>query len=342
MRIFQLKFAALAAAFVSLCAAHAAAQEIWKPKASDRLSWQWQISSVPATNELLAVDMYDVDLFNAPKATLDEMRKRGIKSVCYFSAGTYEGWRSDWKTHFPFITGNDYTGNEKPFLGNMSEWDERWLDVREIELLKPIMTARLKLAKEKGCDAVEPDNMDSYTNASEVKPVGAYTAAHQLAYNKAIAAWAHEQGLSVALKNDVDQLDELAAHFDFAVNEQCWQYNECAGYKAFTDLDKAVFGVEYTGDTASFCPKARTAKLSWLKKRLDLGAYREACNDGQKPVALRSARELRGAGRGEGTWRDGIGRRVKDDARSAPVTGPGEDRGAHTPRYFLPKDVGEK
>jgi hypothetical protein len=270
----------IACGYIAALCATAEAQ-IWKPAAKDKLSWQWQIGSPPSASSLLNVDMYDVDVFDTPKATIDAMKKNGTKVTCYFSAGTYEGWRPDWAQYFPFITGADYQGTEKPFLGKMDDWDERWLDVREIALLKPIMSGRMKMAKDKGCDAVEPDNMDSYSNAGEVKPTGSYTGAHQIAYNKAVAQWAHDAGLSVALKNDVDQISSLVGDFDFALNEQCYEYGECDGYQAFIKAGKAVFGVEYKGDTSSFCPQARTAGFSWLKKNLDLGVFRQACNEGR-------------------------------------------------------------
>jgi hypothetical protein len=317
-------------AIAGICAGSAFAQTWWKPLAKDNHSWQWQIGSVPAAGALLDVDMYDVDLEGIPAATISAMHAKGIKAVCYFSAGTYEGWRSDWGKFFPFIAGEDYQGTEKPFLGKMADWNERWLDVREIDLLKPIMTARLKAAKEKGCDAVEPDNMDAYSNASEVKAPGGISAAQQLAYNRAIASWAHEQGLSVALKNDMGQLDSLVGDFDWALNEQCYQYGECGGYAgSFLKAGKAVFGVEYQGDSASFCPKARQAHMSWLKKKLDLGPYREACNEGRTagtgidPTPARTARGGRnrpdGKGLAEGIralrapgedWVDGNGRHL--------------------------------
>ena len=72
----------------------------------------------------------------------------------------------------------------------------------------------------------------------------------QLAFNKSLARIAHRHGLSVALKNDIGQLERLEPHFDYAINEQCFQYYECAtnpppGYRAFTRARKAVFQVEY-------------------------------------------------------------------------------------------------
>jgi hypothetical protein len=248
----------------------------WKPKASDLLSWQWTLQG--PINTGLNVDVYDVDLFDTPKSTIQVLQARGIKVICYFSAGTYEGWRSDWKTYFPFITGGSYTGGRAPFAGNMADWDERWLDIRYVRLLRPIMTARIRLAVSKGCDAVEPDNMDAYTNLDEVgKPI---TAAHQLRYNRMIANTAHQLGMSVGLKNDLDQLPQLVSYYDFAVNEQCFQYNECSAYTStFVQQDKAVFGAEYQGNPAVFCPKANQMKLSFQKKTLALKQWRIGCEN---------------------------------------------------------------
>jgi hypothetical protein len=100
----------------------------------------------------------------------------------------------------------------------------------------------------------------------------------QLVYNKWLAKMAHDLGISIGLKNDVDQLDDLVDHFDFAINEQCFQYNECDGYvSSFVKQNKAVFGVEYSVQASNFCPEANSMGLSWLKKKLSLQAEREGC-----------------------------------------------------------------
>lgn len=106
---------------------------------------------------------------------------------------------------------------------------ERWLDIRRIDLLGPIMGARMDLAKTKGCDGLEPDNVDAYENDSGFK----LTDSNQIAYNTWLAQQAHSRDLSVGLKNDVDQVKELVDHFDWTLNEQCWQYNECDTLEPF-------------------------------------------------------------------------------------------------------------
>jgi len=87
----------------------------------------------------------------------------------------------------------------------------------------------------------------------------------------------HERGLSIALKNDIDQVTKLVDHFDFAVNEECFQYDECDVLTAFIDQDKAVFGVEYEMRTSQFCDEANDMGFSFLKMDWDLDGGRTAC-----------------------------------------------------------------
>ena len=110
-------------------------------------------------------------------------------------------------------------------LGRGNGWPgERWLDIRRLSVLEPLMATRFDMCRDKGFDAVEPDNMDGYRNSTGFP----LTAHDQLAYNRLIAELAHERGLAVGLKNDLDQIPELVGDFDFAVNEECAEYDECA------------------------------------------------------------------------------------------------------------------
>src|SRR5437868_509990 len=97
------------------------------------------------------------------------------------------------------------------------------------------------LAQQKGCDAIEANNVDGYTN----NPGFPLTANDQLTFNQWFAGAAHALGMSIALKNDLDQVAALEPAFDFAVNEQCFQYSECDLEKPFIAAGKAVLEVEY-------------------------------------------------------------------------------------------------
>ncbi len=234
-------------------------KNIWRPEPGTR--WQWQLSGEIDTS--FEVNMYDIDLVNTPQNIIDQLHAEGRKVICYFSAGSWENWRSD-ADQFP----ESVTGKA------LDEWpDEKWLDIRQIDVLAPIMEARLNLARQKRCDGVEPDNVDGYVNNSGFP----MNYGDQLKYNIWLANQAHARGLSIGLKNDLEQVKDLVPYFDWALNEECFQYDECELLLPFVEADKAVFGVEYEGNPASFCPQANAMNFNWLKKHWDLDAWRQAC-----------------------------------------------------------------
>lgn len=191
-------------------------------------SWQWQLQGTINTG--YDVDIYDIDLFDTPAQIFQQLQSQGRRVICYFSAGTFENWRTD-AGLFPA----DAIGTA---LGDFPA--ERWLDIRS-EPVRQIMRSRLELAKQKGCDAVEPDNVDGYTQNSGFT----LTSADQLDFNRWLALSAHELGLAIGLKNDTDQVVQLVDDFDFAVTEQCFEYDECERYTTFIAAGKPVFNTEY-------------------------------------------------------------------------------------------------
>ena len=230
----------------------------WVPPANT--SWQIQLQGKIKTT--FDVKLYDLDLFDTPTATLTTLHAAGRKVACYFSAGSFEDWRSD-AAQFPAALEDASNG-----------WPgEHWLDIRRLDLLMPIMGARLNLCRQRGFDTVDPDNMDGYSNTSGFP----LTAADQLAYNASIANAAHARGLTVALKNDLDQTGTLVAYFDWALNEQCFAYQECGLLTPFRNAGKAVMTIEYKGALKKFCPTANAMNFNTLKKTLALKAPRQAC-----------------------------------------------------------------
>jgi len=228
-----------------------------------KTSWQWQLSGEINTN--YDVEMFDIDLINTPQSIIDKLHDKGIKVICYFSAGSWESFRSD-ADQFP-----------KEVLGKtLKGWDnEKWLDVSNYNTFSKIMQTRLDLAVEKTCDGVEPDNVDAYQNKNGFD----LTYSDQLKYNKWLAEEAHKRNLAIALKNDLDQVKDLVDYFDFAINEQCFEYDECDKLKPFIQQNKAVFGVEYELETSKFCSVANDLSFSWLKMDYDLDGGRISCND---------------------------------------------------------------
>jgi len=232
----------------------------WKPKPGT--SWQIQYSG--RINLRLDVDVYNLDLFDTSAATIASLQDKGQRVICYFSAGSYEDWRTD-ASRFPDAAIG------KPLDGWDGEW---WLDIRNSQV-KTSMKKRLDLAATKGCDGVDPDNIDGYTQDSGFN----FSASDQITYNTFLATEAHKRELAIGLKNDLGQIKPLVNLFDYAVNEQCFAYDECALLKPFITAAKPVFNIEY-GSSATVrrvCPTANTLNFDTLVKNLSLDAKRTAC-----------------------------------------------------------------
>jgi hypothetical protein len=208
-------------------------------------------------------DVFDVDLFDTPAEQVRRLRERGRRLVCYMSAGTFEPWRPDRDRYPAAILGRPVEGFP----------DERWIDVRRLDVLGPVLAARLDLCKSKGFDAIEPDNVDAYANDSGF-PI---TAGDQLVFNRWLAEQAHARGLAVALKNDLEQVPDLVDAFDFAVNEECVAFDECDALIPFIRAEKPVLHVEYDVPAAEFCPVVVPLGFSSMGKHRSLDAWRDPC-----------------------------------------------------------------
>lgn len=231
----------------------------WKPG----LVTSWQIQYSGTIDKSFAVQVYNLDGFDTPKSVVDELHARGIKVMCYFSAGSWENWRPD-AAQFPaYVKGKTLPG-----------WaDEKWLDIRRLDILGPIMTARIDLCASKGFDGIDPDNVDGYANDSGLP----LTAQDQLNYNLFLAFSAHARGLAAGLKNDLGQIPVLVNYFDWGLNEECFTYNECSLLLPFINAGKPVFNIEYELAAKDFCPQANALNFNSLKKTLELTAFRQAC-----------------------------------------------------------------
>jgi len=263
----------------------------WRPSAARPLALHWVLEDALDVHDpvqmglrdfsghaLRAPDVYDIDLESNSAATVSALHARGKKVICYIDVGVYETYRTDaykFRSISPRIWGNADSG-----------WDgSYWLDIRRIAALAPIMKARIQACKNKGFDAVEPDEMTGYSN----DPGFPLTYAHQLAYNKAVAGWAHAIGISVGMKGDLEQAHELAPYFDWFLVEECYQYSECTsvensgpgadgktypGVQSFTRLNKAVWIAEYSPYTtsrwSSICANARNLHVNTARYRLGL------------------------------------------------------------------------
>jgi hypothetical protein len=230
-----------------------------------KTTWQWQLAGEEIDTSF-DVDVYDLDAFDTAAEIVASLHLQGRHVVCYINAGSWEEWRPDAADFPDEIIGNEYEG-----------WPgEKWLDIRRIDILGPILQARMDLCKAKGFDAIEPDNIDGFQNETGIP----LTAGDQLRFNRWLAAEAHARGLAIALKNDADQAPDLVADFDFALAEDCFDQDWCELLLPFLQKGKLVLDAEYT-DTGitldEFCPQAKALGIQAILKHRNLDAWRRAC-----------------------------------------------------------------
>lgn len=248
-------------------------QEIWQP--TPGTSFQWQLQGEIDTT--VDAQVYDLDAFDTSVETVKALHDQNRKVICYVNVGAWEDFRADQADFAEEIKGNVYSADYP---------NEKWLDISKLDILSPLIKKRFELCKEKGFDAIEPDNIDGYQQATGFN----LTAEDQLNFNKHLAELAHNLGLSIGLKNDGDQVSDLINQFDWALVESCFADDFCDEFKPFTDAGKAVFMTEYisryTGKDvaaalAEFCPKAKELNFFAIYKNKaaekDLDAYREIC-----------------------------------------------------------------
>lgn len=212
------------------------------------------------------IAVYDLDLFDAAQPTIDALHAAGGFVICYFNAGSFEDWRPDVAQFPQRIIGRAY-----------ESWPgEHWLDIRQRDALAPILEARLDLAVQKHCDAVDPDNVDGFSNPTGFN----ITIDDQRVFNLWLAEAAHARGLAIGLKNAAELVGDLVAHFDFSIAESCAAENACAAYEPFTARKKPVFQIEYreeTRDWPSVCRDAADRGFTAIRAGLALDGTAETC-----------------------------------------------------------------
>ncbi|MFN7991475.1 MAG: endo alpha-1,4 polygalactosaminidase [Candidatus Micrarchaeia archaeon] len=227
-------------------------------------SFQWQLDG--ALDQSVNASVFDIDLFGSSPETVSALHAKNAYVICYISAGTWEDFREDAWDFPSYVKGKSVQG-----------WKgEKWLDIRKIDVLGPIMRKRMDQARSKGCDGVEPDNIDSYGEDTGFQ-LDFYD---QLRYNLWLTQEAHKRNLSIGLKNDADQIRELVGYYDWALAEDCYSEGWCDRLKPFSKAGKAVFMAEYvdTGaDFRIFCPYAKDNGFSAILKDRGLGAWIMQC-----------------------------------------------------------------
>ncbi|MDX6637432.1 MAG: hypothetical protein QOJ01_943 [Solirubrobacterales bacterium] len=231
----------------------------WSPHPTTK-PWQWQLQG--KIDLSVKASVYDIDMDVGP-GNVKRIHNRHAKAICYVDVGSWEPYRSDAGEFPKRIRGRRFPGFPQ----------ERWLDVRDLKTLKPIMRKRFETCAAKGFDAVEPDNEDGYQNNTGFH----ISSSDQLRYDTWVSNAIHKLGMAAGLKNDLGQVHQMLPYVDFEINEQCFQYNECGKLKPFIADGKPVYGAEYELPLSKFCSKSRKLGFSTIRKHYSLKAYRATC-----------------------------------------------------------------
>ncbi len=170
----------------------------------------------------------------------------GIYSVCYLNGfqtqpGESAPWLSDGLVLL--VDGMPLADPDWPdeFLLDTSTADHRVAIAERIgEGLQECAT--------KGYDAVELDNLDSYTRSE-----GRLTLADTIDLARMLVERTHELGMLVGQKNAAQESGTFKdLGFDFAVAEQCIEFEECADYADV--YGEAVLDIEYPEESGAEDP----------------------------------------------------------------------------------------
>ncbi|GAA4464996.1 endo alpha-1,4 polygalactosaminidase [Phytohabitans houttuyneae] len=206
----------------------------------------------------------------------------GRYTICYVNAfQTQPDDNSWWQSHHDSLLLKDRGGRyvEDP------DWPgEHLLDISTPERrteLAAIVGGWFADCAAHGFDAVEPDNLDSWTRSDSL-----LSQADAVAFARQLVEAAHTRGLAVGQKNtpDLSQTGRDDIGFDFALAEECAVYEECDLYQAA--YGNQVYEIEYTDNGTDAYRRAcadRGAQISIILRDRDVvpagasGYHHEHC-----------------------------------------------------------------
>jgi len=252
------------------------------------MRWDWQIGRTTPLKRTgrRAVDIYDIDGFLSTRAQVSAIQTRWPastlahpKAVCYLDLA-WEDYRPDASPssrggYFPAATlGNVYYGYP----------EERWVDFRQLDALKPMLRERISMCARKGFSAVELDDIDSFdppsTTGFRLTPGDAQ---NYLAYAFNLI---HADGMTGLWKNSPYLSWWGRQYSDGAVLEECYTYHQCTAAQL---RGSSQYGITCTGLSGAtpcgwddFTTDKTAAQPSgkWVGDA-EYGADHYVCNPGQ-------------------------------------------------------------
>ncbi len=159
----------------------------------------------------------------------------GLYNVCYVNGfQTQASERGFWKKRMGLVLRR----GGRPVVD--SAWGEWLLNIRTPR--KRVRLARIVGTWTRGCaargfNAVEYDNLDSYTRSR-----GMLRRNQAINYARLLVRAAHSAGLAAGQKN-LSDFNGRQVGFDFAVAEECGRWRECSDYVRY--YGRRVLSIEY-------------------------------------------------------------------------------------------------
>ncbi|GIE82566.1 hypothetical protein Aph02nite_85160 [Actinoplanes philippinensis] len=189
----------------------------------------------------------------------------GLYNICYVNAFQAQpGAESWWTANHPELLLRDAAGK----LVIDQDWDEVMLDFSteaKRAALTGVVGGWMDRCATKGFQAVELDNLDSYTRSK-----GLLNQSQAIAYATSLATRAHARSLAVGQKNsaELSKANARKIGFDFAVAEECADYDECDAYTA--SYGDNVIVIEYSRAGFTKACSAFGSRLSIVLRDVDV------------------------------------------------------------------------
>jgi hypothetical protein len=215
--------------------------------------WDWQLKG-PADLDR-DVEMLTLDPRLVTADQLQALRAQGVDTVCHVNAGTIAETDPGFSDLPPAVIGSAH--KTRP--------NERYLDIRRLQMVVPVITQQIVACKNQGFTAIEPDGLDAYAQDSSFP----LTAADTVHYATTLAHVAHGLGLRIAQKNVPELTEAMLPHFDFAITESCFATGTCEQIAAYPKANKPAFNAEYTDadiDFAKACTEGARLNINMIRK----------------------------------------------------------------------------
>jgi len=224
----------------------------------------FQIQLLGTLDTSIDADVFIVD-FEKEETELAPLVSASKYIACYFSAGSFEPWRDDAELFPESVLGDPL--DDYP--------NERWIDVSSDAVLER-MSARITLAKERGCSAIYPSLVRP--GSSEVG--FGLSSEEYLLFSQRLVALAHEAELGAIHPSGSARTGEEELYdATLVLVSGCVSADNCGDWASYQESGRAVFIISEGSEAsaADACPPEMDRIAPTIVKEGNLSAFRYEC-----------------------------------------------------------------